>query len=249
MHEAQYHEKKCFLTLTYDDIYLPPQNTLVLRDLQLFLKRLRKELNPPKSSLIKIRYFACGEYGDDNGRPHYHLILYGVDFPDRKAYKKENGHQLWKSETADRIWGKGFCPIGSVSQETCGYVARYLMKKVNGELALDHYSRINPETGEWYLLKPEFIVMSRRPGIGTRYYEDYKTEIFTSDSIISNGVEIPVPSFYTKKLALENEILHEEIKSARQKRAAKNAKDNTPERLAVRKECLISKTKPLVRPL
>jgi hypothetical protein len=245
MHEAKYHEQKAFLTLTYDDLHLPENNQLVLKHLQDFMKRLRKKTN-------KLRYFACGEYGETSLRAHYHMILFGCDFADRKPHSKSaSGEQLWVSEQLNETWGHGHCLIGSVTQQSCGYVARYIMKKVTGQLANDHYSRVNPITGEWYLQKPEFIVMSRRPGIGHRYYEEFKAELFATDSVIHNGRELPVPNYYTRLLAQDNPDRHEGVLFNRQVRSStkQNRENSTRERLAVRETCAKSKTRNLVRPL
>ena len=74
-HEYSLHEHKgIFLTLTYDDKHIPTFQSVIKKDLQDFIKRLRKKIYPRK-----IKYFACGEYGSKNNRPHYHLILFGVD--------------------------------------------------------------------------------------------------------------------------------------------------------------------------
>ena len=72
LHELTYHPQSSFVTLTYDDYHLPPCCSLKKRHLQLFLKRLRKNLGERR-----IKYFACGEYGGQTMRPHYHAILFG----------------------------------------------------------------------------------------------------------------------------------------------------------------------------
>jgi hypothetical protein len=253
-HEAKFHEKKCFLTLTYDDLHLPENNQLVVKHLQDFMKKLRRRLNykhkKSESDYLKLRYFACGEYGETSLRAHYHMILYGCDFSDRKKHSKSSsGDQLWKSEVLDEIWGHGHCLIGSVTPQSCGYVARYIMKKVTGSQANDHYAAVNPSTGEWYLQKPEFVVMSRRPGIGQAYYEKYKDEIFASDSIVINGNEVPVPTYYTKLLAKENSDKHEETLFKRSQRAntPQQRKNSTRARLDARETCHKSKIQTLVR--
>jgi hypothetical protein len=244
MHEAKYHEQKAFLTLTYDDLHLPENGSLDKSHFQKFMKRLRKQHGG------KLRYFMCGEYGDTTDRPHYHAILYGCDFADRTKYKKsDRGEQLWKSDELDRIWGLGLCSIGAVTPQSCGYVSRYIMKKVTGDLAQEHYARINPTTGEWYLLTPEYVNMSRRPGIGKDFYDDFKTDLYPSDSAISAGKQMPVPKYYDRQLEKENPALLEQLKARRQARARKHKADNTPERLAVRKLILQSKAKMLTRSL
>ena len=72
-HESLQHKRNAFLTLTYDDNNCPPE--LVKSDLSIFIRELRRELYPDK-----IRYFGCGEYGEETHRPHYHLLVFGADF-------------------------------------------------------------------------------------------------------------------------------------------------------------------------
>lgn len=244
MHEAKYHEQKAFLTLTYDDLNLPKNGSLDKTHFQKFMKRLRKEHGG------SLRYFMCGEYGDSTERPHYHAILYGCDFNDRTKHSTgAKGDQIWKSKNLDRIWGLGHCYIGSVTPESCGYVSRYIMKKITGDMAQDHYARINSTTGEWYLLTPEYVNMSLKPGIGKNFYDHFKNDLYPSDTAISKGKQMPVPKYYDRQLEKENPVLLEELKEKRKTRALKDKANNTPERLAVRKEILQSKTKMLSRNL
>lgn len=254
MHESKQHTQKSFLTLTYSDLNLPPQGNLRHRDFQLFMKKLRKETNgifkkeDPK--YITLRYFMCGEYGDTTGRPHYHVILYGCDFADRKKHSKgSQGDQLWTSPTLDRIWGLGDCYIGNVTHESCGYVARYVMKKVNGALAEEHYSRVDESTGEYYLLTPEYIRCSNRSGIGKQHYEEYKDDLYPSDFAISKGNKLPVPKYYDRLLEREDPELLETLKQRRKERAEENSANNTRARLDAKKQILQSKIRQLKRQL
>ena len=132
VHEASMHPDNCFLTLTYrdDDRAI----SLDYTDFQLFMKRLRARF--PRD---RVGFFACGEYGETNPRTgikdggkyraHFHAILFGFNFPDRKPVKLLNGSQLESSETLDQLWRHGSCKIGKVSFESAAYVARYAMKK------------------------------------------------------------------------------------------------------------------------
>lgn len=70
-HELEASSSAFFLTLTYDNENLPADGELNKRDLQLFIKRLRKA-NPG------IRYFAVGEYGTQGERPHYHAVIFNL---------------------------------------------------------------------------------------------------------------------------------------------------------------------------
>lgn len=231
-HEAQFHAERCFLTLTYANKHLPPWGTLVPRDLTLFLKRLRFA---HKDRLI--RYFACGEYGENTERPHYHVILFGYSFPDKREHSKNGqGHQQFVSEELDKIWGYGNCLIGSVNWSSAAYVARYTLKKVNGERANEHYRKVDYETGEIHQLEPEFIRMSRRPGIGAQWFERYSGDLYPGDVAVIGGKKKRVPRYYDKQLEKIDPAALADIKSARKASAKKRKADNTPERRAVREE-------------
>lgn len=230
-HEAMQHETSSFLTLTYSDEYLPPGGTLCVRDLQLFMKRLRKAVAPHR-----LRFFACGEYGDRTFRPHYHVILFGYDFPDRLLMgKSPAGFPLFVSPLLSSAWSMGKADIGAFSRDSAGYVARYCLKKVNGERAEQHYRRVDPATGEVYQLRPEFITMSSRPGIGAEWFRQFACDAFPSDFVVIDGERRPVPRYYLRKVAEEEAT---QIKAKRVERAEKHADNNTPERLAVREEVL-----------
>lgn len=184
MHEKKSHSDACFLTLTYDPANLPPGNTLVLRDLTLFHKRAYKALGP-------IRYFSCGEYGEKNGRPHYHVLLLNKDFVDKKPVSSRSENPYFASKLLSVLWPHGQHIIGNVDFNSAAYVARYCTKKITGDKAADHYQGRTPE----------FLVMSRRPGIGASYFDKFQNEMFTHDNIIINGLPAPIPRFYNNKYA------------------------------------------------
>jgi len=223
-HEASLHPLKCFITLTYDETNLPDNLSLVPDDLSKFWKRLRKA-HPG----IKIGYLACGEYGETTLRPHYHAILFGLDFPDKITYKKPRkpgDAGLFRSESLNRIWGKGMCTIGPVTFETSAYVARYSAKKVTGNAAEEHYrGRV-----------PEFLRVSTKPAIGLRWIQKYQDETYYSDSVISRGHESKPPRFYDKQLRRNDDQEHDKIKLARRHASMEPQalSNSTPARLAVR---------------
>lgn len=129
VHEASLHQHNVFVTLTYNDENVPwsetGEQTLVKRDHQLFMKRLRKAF-PDK----KIRFFMCGEYGEETNRPHYHYIIFGLDFSDKYVHAVNfRGDLKYRSPMLEKIWTKGNSEIAEVNFETCAYVARYIMKK------------------------------------------------------------------------------------------------------------------------
>lgn len=233
-HEASMHENNCFITLTFNDKHLPKDKSLDVKHFQKFMKRLRKRYGNG------IRFFHCGEYGEQFGRPHYHACLFNFDFPDKVLWKENhNGDRIYTSKALDEIWGFGFTTIGDVTFQSASYVARYIMKKINGKEAEEHYQG----------RKPEYTTMSRRPGIGATWYEKYKDEVYPSDFIIMNGAKMRPPKFYDLKLEHEYPVDLKKIKKIRVDNSLKHAENNTYDRLIVREKCHKAKTKQLVRPI
>lgn len=169
--ELTQHEGAVFITLTYDEKFLPP--TLVKRDLQLWLKRLRKSFGPTRS----VRFFASGEYGTKKKRPHYHVILYGATLEDEQLIRQS--------------WGQGITTITKITNRRIAYCAGYTTKKLDDERHSKH-ERVDPDTGECYTWQPPFIQMSRRPGIGG--WARQHTHSWR-DTAILDGRKIPVPRF------------------------------------------------------
>lgn len=221
MHEKRMHDESAFLTLTYrnEDLTLTKDGaTLVKRDLQLFMKRLRKER--PSG----LRFLACGEYGETTNRPHYHVLLLNTSFPDMKYHKMSGQKMLYASAALDGLWSHGDCLIGNVEFESCAYVAGYVVKKVTGERAAAHYGA----------REPEFQTMSRRPGLGATYYDKYAPEMYKHDSVVVRGREVPIPRYYDTKYKLVDSAHLEVLKSERRRRAMLHRADNTPARLKVK---------------
>lgn len=233
------------MTVTYKEACVPFHGQLVPLDIVKYIRVLRKHYGR------KLRYYLVGEYGDKNGRPHYHIILFGMNFSeDRRKHSESHGHVLYTSATAERLWGKGFVLIGDVTPESCAYVARYCLKKFNGEMAKEKYARVDKQTGEFYMLHPEFSRMSNRPGIGRDFYDQYKDgNMFVRDSVIVKGKERSIPKYYDKCLDADDPVRLEQVKARRVARAKKRAADNTPERLAVRYEVFMARMRELKRDL
>lgn len=246
MHEAKMHEQNSFITLTYSDQNLPENNSLNHRDVQLFLKRLRFTLGK------KVRYYMCGEYGENFGRPHYHIVLFGHDFEDKKYFfKSPSGSRVYRSETLEKLWPLGHSSLGDVNFESAAYVARYVMKKITGEQAKTHYGETtSQETGEIKLKKtPEYNKMSLKPGIGQSWLDKYHQDVYPSDQVIIRNKPTKPPRFYDKKYSLFKPIEFEAIQHNREKEARKNYLDNTPERLAVKEKVTEAKLNKLKRKL
>lgn len=230
MHEMTCHSHNCFVTLTYAPEYLPDGGTLVLRDFQLFLKRLRKRTG------AKIRFFHCGEYGEKLGRPHYHVIFFGWLPSDLSVFKKDGSHYLYNSKLLSECWPYGFAVVAEATFEAAAYVARYVLKKVNGDCASDHYSRVSPD-GLVYTLKPEYVTMSRRPGIASEWFDKFgMTDVYPSDEVIVKGRSCKPPRYYDDKLKVLDPFVFDDVKHARYLESIKSLDNNSPARLDARRE-------------
>jgi len=229
VHEASLHENNSFITLTYDDEHLPKNRSLEVRVFQLFMKRLRKRFGS------EIRFYACGEYGDVNGRPHYHACLFNHDFQDKKLWKpgKDRSQNLYRSASLEKLWPNGYSSIGQVTFQSAAYVARYIMKKLNGPKGGGRYTFKDP-AGVSHPLLPEFTVMSRRPGIGKRWLDQYATDVYPGDFVIMSGKRNRSPRYYDTEFEKEFPDEYKKLKLERKKRAIKHAENNTSERLNVR---------------
>jgi len=258
VHEASQHEENAFITLTFRPacqlhrvdrkgiVRLPkcklvdPTISLHKFHFQDFMKRLRFRF-PSKT----IKYFHAGEYGERFGRPHHHACLFGIDFPDKELWDIRNGNRLYTSKILDEVWGHGSCIIGDVTFESAAYIARYIMKKIKGnsqaalELAAAHYCGRTPE----------YATMSRRPGIGKNWYDEYKGDVFPSDEVVLRGKQMRPPRFYDKQLEKEDPKLYEKIKLDRKAEAVHNASDNTKRRLLTKEQCKIAQFQQLKRGL
>ncbi|AXL14800.1 replication initiator protein [Microviridae sp.] len=234
MHHAQLHEENMFVTLTYDEDNLPRDQGLHHEHFQLFMKRLRKYAWAHHKK--KLSYYMCGEYGEKFGRPHYHAIIFGMKMPDTKKYGK-----LFNSETLEGLWGLGYTSIGTVTLESAAYVARYIMKKVTGDQAENHYVKafVDQDTGEivdTFVVKPEYNRMSTKPAIGKEWFEMYEND-FGNDPENQichiNGKQFPMPAYYLKRLKAQNPTKYESVMKARTEHARQN--QPTDEELEIRK--------------
>lgn len=217
MHEASMHEASCFVTLTYSDEHLPAHGSLVYRDFQLFMKRLRRA-RPG----ARIRFFVGGEYGDELGRPHFHACLFGVSFADRVRLTSV----LDRSSEVDKLWRLGMCSLGSVTFESAAYVARYCLKKVNGDLAEAHYAGKVPEFGR----------SSLRPAVGAEWFARYWRDVRGDGRVVVRGRKSSLPRYYRKLFRGVDADRADELQSARELLGLSRRWDETDARLRVREE-------------
>ena len=194
MLESEYHERCYFVTLTYEDSFLPKGNfvgydgqiyesSLSLKDIQKFLKRLRKRFNK------SFRYFYCGEYGELNHRPHYHLILFGTPDLDLQFLKSQRGINYYRSSVIESAWtdpksgiSLGHVVVTDFNYDTAAYVTRYMMKKKKGKSVKD---LLNADLPDGYSpLVNCFAHQSRMPGLAKAYFDDHKDSIYQKDQIL-----------------------------------------------------------------
>jgi len=218
MHEAKMHSENSFLTLTYAPEFLPASGSLVVEDCQLFMKRLRKFLEPKK-----VRFFLCGEYGEQLSRPHYHVILFGHDFRDKVKLVDQAGLVVYESRDLANIWGKGMVRVGSVTFESASYVASYALKKVtNNKEYIDAAGKVWPSADAHYKGRcPEFLLMSRKPGIGRAWYDLFSSDVFPSDEVIVRGRSCRPPRYYGTLLKVRDTLEYEKVISKREVEASK----------------------------
>lgn len=228
MHEASLHDFNCFVTLTYSEDgikHLPrcvdpdtgeidagPFRSLNKRDIQLFIKRLRKRTG------VKLRYLQCGEYGSKTQRPHHHILLFGFDFDDKILFASNRrlGVNYYRSALLEELWPYGISAIGDLTFESAAYVARYCVKKITGDMADGHYlGRV-----------PDYITMSLKPGIAHDWIKINLDDVYPVDRVyVRPGVLARPPKYYDKIYDLEKKDFCR-IRRNREIQAAKRPADS-----------------------
>lgn len=246
MHEASLYDENSFITLTYNDEFLPQGGTLVKSHFQYFMKRLRKSIAPRR-----VRYYHCGEYGENLGRPHYHGLLFNYDFKDKKFFSGKEENRIFTSDELSRLWPFGFSVIGQLTFASANYVARYVMKKITGNKSKDFY-------GEKL---PEYSTMSRRPGIGSRWLSTYMSDVYPLDRVIVRGNVTRPPRYYDDSFGRLDPSGLALVKIEREKKAERyvddvlsdgthiRVSDNCMDRLLVREVVKTAEISALRRPL
>lgn len=204
VHEASLYRHNSFLTLTYDDAHLPSGGHLVRRDLQLFIKRLRSAALRVGSPVLTdksqgIRFFGSGEYGEINGRPHYHVLLFNCGFADAVVC----GKHLFTSVFLSSLWPLGLAKFGSVTARSANYVAQYSLKKQGGACDVDGVVRPAP-----------FLGMSLKPAIGAGWLSRYAGDL-KFGYLVVDGKPCRVPRTYLRKLESEDEAFYESVEVKR----------------------------------
>ncbi|WNK14856.1 MAG: replication initiator protein [Microvirus sp.] len=214
--EATLHSDVWFLTFTYSDEHLPANRSLSKETMQKAIKRMRKNIG-------LFRYYLCGEYGDLFGRPHYHMICFGLKFDSLKLVSLRK--RLYNNDLLTKSWGFGHVTIQYATPKTMEYTARYVLKKQWGSKAEAHYNG----------LLPEFNMMSLKPAIGRNYALSNSGDFIHKGYYHLNGSKVKLPKYYKKLYELTEPDLIAILKA--KARAAYRPEDNTPKRLEQREEC------------
>ena len=179
-----------FITLTYDTAHVPLTKngfmTLVKKDYQDYMKRLRKLAE--STTRLPLKYYAVGEYGTKNRRPHYHAIVFNCENPDFFS----DAWSLDGSQFGDVL-------VGSCTSDSVAYCMKYIDK---------------PKEKKWRHSRddrqPEFSLMSK--GLGSSYIENstivnyHKADLSRNYVTKLSGHRVPLPRYYRSKIYTESEL-------------------------------------------
>lgn len=235
----------CSLTLTYSPEHLPKGATLVPHDVRLFMRRLLREFPG-----VDVRFLVNGEYGDHGLRPHYHMLLWALDFfEDRVPWNRApSGETLFRSARLDALWGKGIVAIGTLTVASAGYAARYCMKKITGPQAEREYLRHEPD-GQCFWVHPVFARMSRMifsedratrrgGGLGAPWVDRYWDSDAMSEFVVMDGKRVPMPDYCVKRRFKDQPDVIEARKAVALRFLAEHAEDYSGPRLRAREEVM-----------
>lgn len=227
--EMQDHNDSMFLTLTYAPEHLPADLSVSKREFQLFLKRLRIHLDREVGD-IRIRYIGSGEYGGQTGRPHYHILIFGWSFPDGYRSGGTDDKPYYNSPTLERLWPFGISNYSLGSEGVAHYVAGYTVKKLKGDPAPVDF--IDGATGEVTTSErqPEFLLMSRNPGLGFPWLERFKSDL-DKGFLTIGGRTKGIPRAFLNQLKKIDPDMHEELTYRRRQFMLHKLADNPDQRL------------------
>lgn len=179
--ENSLHDHSCFLTLTYDEKKQGYENVLDYKHIQDFKKRFRSYVH--RQSKTKIKIFNVHEYGK-NGKKHWHLLVFGHDFKDKKRLKYKNGNWLYTSKRLEQLWPFGLSSIGSVTEASAMYQAQYLEKDV--------------KNGNW---EEEKKSKSNHSSLGRDWFLNNYRQVLQLGYIPFGGGKRPVPRYFEERIA------------------------------------------------
>lgn len=172
-------DETSFITLTYDDDTLPVVHdgvdrypTLFPSHVQKFLKRYRYYRYKECPFYKPLKYYAVGEYGDSSGRPHYHLVMFGV-------------HPVRDINLLKKSWTQGIVDALYADVGLMRYLLKYLDKQC-----------FDPEERSlvYRYSVPPFHLVSK--GIGRDYLDEHFDEL-SQGIYYRKGKRVPIPRYYS----------------------------------------------------
>lgn len=233
-----------FFTLTQDEDHAEQWSDLSLRDVQLFVKRLRFRFGPG------VRFQSLGEYGGGAGRAHYHQTVFGLQIPDLVPLSKRAARGQWfESAVITELWGRGHVAIALATEQTIAYVASHQTKDLSGTYSESGaFFVVDPLTGEARKRRAPFRTQSNRPGIGARFFEEFGEDLWRNPKGFPvDGSLRPIPSYFLSKLKERDPEAWRQVVLLREDAMASDAflAEQTSERKAVRAVVRASRFKSL----
>lgn len=232
IHESLYHPSSLFVTLTYDNIFLPKNNSLNKNDFTNFIRRIKYNYGERD-----IKYFGCGEYGE-GGRPHYHLILFSMFYEDFKWIGK-----VYHSKTSKmvdiynhKLWDKGNINIGDLTIDSAKYTADYVGKNA-------YFGKLKEEEFNQKGLEPPFMWFSK--GLGKQFFEDNKKQFKQHLEVTLKGVNVGMPRYYKDKLKEEG-LTTEDIYKLKKQRELSEKKTGKKHNEIIEKEIRRLRTRSII---
>lgn len=214
LHESTQHDESVFVTLTYDEDWLPQYGTLSPEDSRAFIKRLRRYHEATRAETWErtLSYYLVGEYGDLSSRPHYHALLFGISFPDKRIARTDPSGNVWESKILSKLWRYGRSEFSTVTPGSAAYVTQYATKKVAAkdggvEKFYDDagnsfyhpriYTRVDDRTGELVPVVPEYSRVSKNPAVGKRWIAKYYQDVYPRDYVLDESLTVQSDREYT----------------------------------------------------
>lgn len=264
--EMWQHDASSVVTLTYNERHLPP--TLQKKHVQMYMQNVRSRIaeldkDAGKKTPRKIKHFACGEYGDERKRPHYHVILFGIHKDEineiqKPRQRKKPGpvrgprptatHSRRRPSDAEKrgpdtvpaAWPLGTIYSDSLTPEAIAYVAGYVNKKRSQQIkTADAHERVSKD-GECYRYQPPFRLMSLRPGIGQLARNEFRDS--WRKTAVWHGVQVAVPKYlHAGWLETATEQEKQELQDELTREAIKSLHHKLPRRLHAAEQIALNK--------
>lgn len=236
VHESYQHRYSIAATLTYAPEHMDALGSIRKVDFVRWLDRLRHRLAYEDEG--PIRHTGIAEYSPRLQRPHGHFCIFGWWPKDAEYYSQsKSGNPQYVSQMLTETWGKGLVTFQRFTPGAAAYIAGHDSEKLNGMVSHAARAVFGPD-GEYVgHREPEFLMASRRPGIGAGFFDEHGEQMLAHDFTVVDGKRVPLPQYYMRRGELVNPERVAELKAQHMQTAIKRRADSTRARLAVREEC------------